>query len=193
MVRPTGSGSSLRESIAPPADMVSAARKLLDALQWHGVAMVESKRDARDGTPKLMEINGRFWNSLPLADAAGVDFPLLLYRMATEGDVHEQFDYRVGVKCRWLVGDFQHLLQVFRGRPAGWTDSFPTRREALLSFLRFFERDLHYDNLWPSDPLPFVAEMGTLVLRRFPELLRRQRTHAIEQALPAASPDKALR
>ena len=37
--------------------------------------MVEFKHDERDGVPKLMEINGRFWGSLQLAIDAGVDFP----------------------------------------------------------------------------------------------------------------------
>ena len=44
-------------------------------LKWHGVAMVEFKRDARDGVSKLLEINGRFWGSLQLSVDAGVDFP----------------------------------------------------------------------------------------------------------------------
>lgn len=182
MVHPTGSGSSLRESIAPPPDMARAARCLLEALAWHGVAMVEFKRDARNGALKLMEINGRFWNSLPLAVAAGVDFPWLLYRLATEGRVQECFNYRPGVKCRWLAGDISHLAGVFRGRPTGWTDQFPTRQEALSDFLKFFGQDLYYDNPWLSDPLPFVAEVGGLLFHRFPKLLFARRARAAEEA-----------
>ncbi len=45
------------------------------ALDWTGVAMVEFKLDARDGVAKLMEINGRFWGSLQLADRRGRRFP----------------------------------------------------------------------------------------------------------------------
>jgi len=157
MVRPTGSGSSLRESIAPPLDMVDAARRLLESLAWHGVAMVEFKRDARDGSPVLMAINGRFWNSLPLAVASGVDFPFLLYRLATEGACPERLDYRVGVRGRWLAGDLRHLFEVLRGRPAGWSDAYPTRLRSLVEFVRPGGRDLHYDDLWLSDPAPFVA------------------------------------
>ena len=165
MIRPTGSGSSLRESIAPPPDMVAAARTLLEALAWHGVAMVEFKRDARDGTPKLMEINGRFWNSLPLAVASGVDFPHLLYTLAREGDCPERLDYRVGVKSRWLAGDARHLLEVMRGRPAGWTDAFPSRLGTLIEFLKPAGKDAHYDDLWLSDPVPFFAGLASGALR----------------------------
>lgn len=171
MLRPTGSGSSLRESIAPPPAMVQAARALLDALKWHGVAMVEFKLDPRDGVPKLMEINGRFWNSLPLAVAAGVDFPFLLYQLATEGEVGECFDYRIGIQCRWLAGDIRHLVEVFRGRPRGWTDGFPSRWKVLRDFMRFFGRDLYYDDLRLCDPLPFFADLGDLVFRLFPKFI----------------------
>ena len=168
MVRPTGSGSSLRESIAPPPDMVEPARRLLEALQWHGVAMVEFKRDDRDGTAVLMEINGRFWNSLPLAVASGVDFPFLIYRLATEGSCPECLDYRVGVRGRWLAGDLQHLAAVLRGRPPGWSGAYPTRWRSLVDFVKPGGRDLHYDDLWLRDPAPFVAGLVGGLLRTMP-------------------------
>lgn len=56
--------------------------KILGALNWHGIAMVEFKKDSKDGTFKLMEINPKFWGSLDLAIASGIDFPYLLYKMA---------------------------------------------------------------------------------------------------------------
>lgn len=181
MIRPTGSGSSLRESIAPPAAMVEAARSLLETLKWHGVAMVEFKLDARDRIPRLMEINGRFWNSLPLAVAAGVDFPYLLHRLGTEGETPECFDYRVGVRSRWLAGDVRHLVEVLRGRPAGWVDGFPSRGKTLLEFMKFIDRDLYYDDLWLSDPAPFFADMADLLFRQFPRFLFQRRMPVVEE------------
>ncbi|HYV84808.1 MAG TPA: ATP-grasp domain-containing protein [Patescibacteria group bacterium] len=168
MIRPTGSGSSLRESIAPPEDMVAPARRLLESLGWHGVAMVEFKRDARDGAAVLMEINGRFWNSLPLAIASGVDFPFLIYRLATEGACPERLDYRVGVRGRWLAGDLRHLAAVLRGRPAGWSGPYPTRWRSLVDFVKPGGREVHYDDLWLQDPAPFVAGLLGGALRQLP-------------------------
>ncbi|MBC7090507.1 MAG: ATP-grasp domain-containing protein [Nitrososphaeria archaeon] len=90
---------------------VEMAFKLLKHLKWVGVAMVEFRVDARDGTPKLMEINPRFWGSLQLSILAGIDFPYLLYKLFTEGNIEKVLDYKVGVKCRWLFpGDFLWLL-----------------------------------------------------------------------------------
>jgi predicted ATP-grasp superfamily ATP-dependent carboligase len=168
MIRPTGSGSSLRESIAPPDDMVAPARRLLETLEWHGVAMVEFKRDERDGAAVLMEINGRFWNSLPLAVASGVDFPFLIYRLATEGDCPERLDYRVGVRGRWLAGDLQHLAAVLRGRPSGWSGPYPRRWRSLVDFVKPGGKDLHYDDFWLRDPAPFVAGLVGGALRKMP-------------------------
>ena len=77
---PTGGISVLSESIAVDPEARDYSERLLSALRWHGVAMVEFKADNRDGRPKLMEINGRFWGSLQLAIDAGVDFPAILLR-----------------------------------------------------------------------------------------------------------------
>ncbi len=77
----TGGASSYRRSINPPAAMLQDAEKLLTALNWHGVAMVEFKIDAK-GQHWLMEINPRLWGSLALSLDAGVDFPLGLLKIA---------------------------------------------------------------------------------------------------------------
>ena len=77
----SGGPSSDRKSIHAP-QLLEWSLALLHRLQWRGVAMVEWKLDPRDGKPKLMEINPRFWGSLELAVRAGVDFPTLYARAA---------------------------------------------------------------------------------------------------------------
>src|SRR5262249_47201918 len=103
-VRPTGSGSALRASVRPDPRVREAALAILSAIGWDGVAMVEC-RLRNDGTPIFMEVNGRFWASLPLAIYAGANFPALLAEMAEFGDVKTREDYRTGVRCRWILGD----------------------------------------------------------------------------------------
>ena len=77
----TGGASSYRRSIYPPQAMLHDAEKLLTALNWHGVAMVEFKMNA-NGQYWLMEINPRLWGSLALSIDSGVDFPLGLLQIA---------------------------------------------------------------------------------------------------------------
>ena len=55
---PEGGVSVLCESTPVPPVAGELAQRLLGDLDWHGVAMVEFKQDDRDGTPRLMEING---------------------------------------------------------------------------------------------------------------------------------------
>lgn len=150
----TGSGSAFRESIPIDSHMKEYAERLLTALHWHGVAMVEFKLDSRDQIPKLMEVNGRFWNSLPLAIAAGVDFPFLLYRLALDGDIEPVESYEVGVRCRWLLGDVRHLISVAKGPPAGWPGEFPKRWETLRAVLRGFHPSVYDDDFTRGDLAP---------------------------------------
>jgi predicted ATP-grasp superfamily ATP-dependent carboligase len=162
-LNPRGGASSLRESIPLPEDMAAYAWKLLDALAWHGPAMVEFRRDARDGAPKLMEINGRFWGSFPLAVHAGVDFPYLVYQMETgRQSLLEQAPYKTFIKSRHLLADGQHVLRVLFGKRA----SLHKRLTTLWQFFHFWEKNLYYDVESLRDPLPGIMEVIDVVMRK---------------------------
>jgi protein-tyrosine-phosphatase len=99
-----GGASSYRRSLEPPETLLQAARRLLDTLNWHGVAMVEF-RAQEDGRFYLMEINPRLWGSLALAIDAGVDFPLGLLGIAKEEPVSAQPRYRRNYYARNISED----------------------------------------------------------------------------------------
>ena len=155
-VHPTGSGSAVRVSIEPEPEIRRAGLAILEALRWHGVAMVEFRRQPGK-SPVFMEVNGRFWNSLPLACYAGVDFPALLAHMAECGDVRPVHGYRTGVRCRWFLGDFRHLIEVWQGPPSGYPGPYPGRFETLASVLKPVWGTVHDLFLW-NDPLPEVGD-----------------------------------
>lgn len=165
-VRPTGSGSAIRMSVRPEPAWRDAARKILGALRWHGVAMVEF-RVRPDGTPVFLEVNGRFWNSLALAIYAGIDFPALLAEMAEKGSVCAPPPYRVGVRCRWLLGDLRHLLEVWRGAPQEFPGKFPGRLRTLANLLLPTPGTFH-DNFALTDPLPELGDWLHFLLRKLP-------------------------
>ena len=60
-------------------EAVDAALRLLEAFGYFGLSQVEFKRDPRDGSFKLMEINARLWQWHGLASACGVDLPRIAY------------------------------------------------------------------------------------------------------------------
>ena len=103
----TGGTSTLRESSRNPL-LEDYAHRLLDALNWHGLAMVEFKYDPISGKGWFIEINPRLWGSIHLAVAAGVDFPALLYFAALDGPQQSLAKaglQREGVIARWYLGD----------------------------------------------------------------------------------------
>jgi predicted ATP-grasp superfamily ATP-dependent carboligase len=171
-VRPTGSGSAVRVSVTPDRRMREAALAMLEALGWHGVAMVEF-RIRPDGEPVFMEVNGRFWTSLALAVYAGADFPAMLAEMAERGDVQPRSNYRTGVRCRWLLGDLRHLMEVWRGAPAAFPGAYPGRLRATSDFLMPVA-GTHHDNFTLADPMPEVGDWIDFFLRRIPARLRKR-------------------
>lgn len=156
---PTGGVSVLSESIVPDPAMLAHARRLLDAVKWHGVAMVEFKHDHHNGMPYLMEVNTRFWGSLQLAVDAGVDFPWLLYQIACTAPVDAVDDYRLGVRSRWLLGDLDNLYLNLRRKDIGLSGKLG----ALTAFLTPHPlRTRHEINRW-GDMGPFWSELRQYV------------------------------
>ena len=157
---PSGGVSVLCESVEVRADMKAQAVTLLRELGWQGIAMVEFKMDDRDGTPKLMEINGRFWGSLQLAIDAGVDFPSILLETLAGGATKPAPTYRVGVRSRWLLGDFDALLvRLFSRRQRVVSDPHGKLHHTM-QFMKLWGRDLHYENPRVSDLGPWFFETG---------------------------------
>jgi predicted ATP-grasp superfamily ATP-dependent carboligase len=139
---PSGGVSVLCESTQVDPVVAHHVSRLVQVLEWHGPAMVEFKRDGRDGSLRLMEINGRFWGSLQLAIDAGVDFPALLVDMARGCAPAEPPQYRMGVRCRWLAGDLDSLLLILLKDRAhlNLPPGHPGRLRTLWSFLQFWDR-----------------------------------------------------
>lgn len=141
---PSGGASCCAIGIYEP-DLLEAGKKLLDALNWHGVAMVEFKRQKETGHLYLMEINPKFWGSLDIALASGVDFPGLDVRVALGEEVPYSEDYRRDLKFHWpLDGEISH----FQKNPKAL---FPIIRDCLDPRVK--------SNLSLRDPLPAIHSM----------------------------------
>lgn len=133
-ISPIGGASVLKETINGGM-MFEYAKKLIEALKWTGPAMVEFKKDAKTGEFKLMEINGRFWGSLPLAIFAGVDFPYLYYKLALGESFEPDTTYRKGVVSRYFLGDIKNLLTVLFKNDPMRKFAYPSRLKAIKNFL----------------------------------------------------------
>ena len=157
---PSGGVSVLRESVPVDNTLKAYSERLLKALDWRGVGMVEYKTDNRTGDCKLIEINGRFWGSLQLAIDSGVDFPSILLKMATGEEVMPVLDYRVGVRTRWLWGDVDVLLSLLlkNRKKLNLPPHYPGRWRSMVDFMHLWGKDLHYEVLSRDDPGPWLFE-----------------------------------
>jgi len=100
----TGGPSSCAESIHEN-DLLEAGVSLLDALDWHGVAMVEFKREQSTNELYLIEINPKFWGSLELSYASGINFPYGAVLLAAGRPLPGNAPYTVGKRFQWLLPD----------------------------------------------------------------------------------------
>jgi predicted ATP-grasp superfamily ATP-dependent carboligase len=118
-----GGPSAVCESVRD-ARLEELGRRLLEGLGWRGVAMAQFHRSDETGELCLLEVNPRFWGSLPLAEAAGVNFPHMLYRAALQEPV-APVAYRAGVRMRLLPTYLLSVCSSFRARPWALGDWLP--------------------------------------------------------------------
>lgn len=181
-------GASFYRHSAPlTPHLAGACQAIVAALEYTGIAMFEFKQNA-GGEWVLLEVNARPWGSMPVAVAAGVDFPYRWYRLLTAGEETPAVPYRTGVYGRNLVPDLQiALLQAGsqRGRlGAAW---FMTQR--LAELLRFLSGKEVHDVLVRDDPRPGLIELAEMIRAvqrraetRLPGATGRRRRRARAQA-----------
>lgn len=102
---PTSGGNSALLGALEEPKMLEYAERVLGGLEWTGPAMVEFKRRP-DGTFSIIEVNGRYWGSLPFAVTCGVDFPKLHYRQLVGLDPTPpggRGAYRTDIRLRRLL------------------------------------------------------------------------------------------
>lgn len=147
----TGGTSTLREAASHP-EMEAATERLFSSIGWHGLAMGEFKVCPRTGKFWFIEVNPRLWGSLPLAVAAGMEFPYLAYVCATLGAdearrMAAESEVTLGWRNRWLLGDLTVALGKF------------ARLELREGYAALFGADANgTDDLFWRDPLVFFGE-----------------------------------
>ncbi len=143
------------------AELQAQSIALLRSIGWEGVAMVEYRYDPKLDHAVLMEINGRFWGSYPLALYAHADFALMSYLVGSNQAIPSLSAPRSGVRCRMMAGELKRLFRICM-QPGKIADrSFPVRPIAeLVRFLADFLRPGVRYYVWSfDDPRPFLADL----------------------------------
>src|SRR6266568_1424993 len=159
----TGGISVLRRSLPLDARLKTYVERLLGALRWHGIAMIEFRYNARTDSFVLIEINARFQASTALSLDAGLNLPYLVYALYTGGTLDDSYSYRTGVEERWLRGDVLSLLAALVGETqrSSVPDAerpLPSRARLVRDFLRDFRPGMKYDEFKLYDLRPAAIE-----------------------------------
>lgn len=156
----SGGPSTLCESIWDDR-MVKYAISLLKELQWTGFAMVEFK-GRLDGEISLMEINPRFWGSMPLSLLSGCNMPLAYYNSIlsieciNKGKTTFENRYKLRIRMQYILQD---LLAV-----KGY---FNTDKSILIKFIKDIINPRVKDGLFRlSDPLPGLMYLKSIIFSK---------------------------
>jgi predicted ATP-grasp superfamily ATP-dependent carboligase len=144
---PPEGGSSVLNFSADRPDILDLARRMLVALRWVGFCDFDFVVDPRDGLPKLMEINPRPPESFNMGPSVGIDFPLMMYRLARGEAVAPVLQYPFHHFLRFLPGDVMWFLRVSNKERLG---TWP-------SWFHFFGKDISYQLCRATDWGPILG------------------------------------
>jgi len=84
---PQSSGIGVLMASIKDTGFKDIAVKLLNQINYKGIAEIEFKKDNRDNKFKLIEVNIRPWMQISLAEKCGINFPLLAFRDVTNEEM----------------------------------------------------------------------------------------------------------
>jgi protein-tyrosine-phosphatase/predicted ATP-grasp superfamily ATP-dependent carboligase len=177
----TGGVTVVAEAVDPPPALVERALRLLRYIGWSGVAMVEFRWDEAAQLATLMEINGRFWGSLGLSQACGVDFAYSAWCQAHHVPLPPPATYRTGTRARWTTGVFLRLQDVLHPPSDGMPR--PGFGQELMNAGAAFRPGIR-DLLWSwRDPWPALDELGRALLK----MAREEAKRLVRWCLPGSA------
>jgi len=136
-VWPLGAGPPVRDrTVAVDPELKERAQALLADLHWFGLAQLQMVQTA-DGRRFLIDLNGRFYGSIALAIASGVNYPALWAELAVGAPLSSGVAGVTGTRYQWLARDLRVSL----------SGGFAPYRA--LESLVFATRSVH--SVWSSD------------------------------------------
>jgi D-aspartate ligase len=160
-----GFTSTFVETMALP-DVEAAASRFLNSLDFSGLVEIEFKYDARDGTYKILDVNARAWTWIALGAAAGVDFPVLQWRLAA-GETINPLPARCGVRWHYFSRDLAAALQ-----------DMLRLRLSPLAYLHSLRRSSASAVFAWDDPWPAVFDLPLSAVRVVTRRLKRRHRNA---------------
>ena len=150
---PTGGVPVRYESMPIWPNVQDYSVRFLRAMGWEGVAQVEWKAIPGTQDVALMEVNGRFWASLPGSLHAGMEFPFWLYETQMGRPIRYNQTYPVGIASRYLLADLKRLELVLRNEYLISSVPLPPKRREIFDFILDGFRWWVKGDIWSWDDL----------------------------------------
>jgi len=138
-----GNGCIIQKTNIPELEKIVI--DLVSKINYHGIIDAEFKKDARDNSFKLIEINARPWMQYSLASRYGVDAAYFAYMDTIGKKVEKQYLSKEDVKWVIIFDDvYSALKRIYKKELTyhQWLSSYRGKK-----VYAFFARD---------DPMPFV-------------------------------------
>lgn len=136
---PIEAGSSSCGITVENDELLGICKDCLNKLDWVGMADFDVLQRLDNGEYKIIEINPRVPASLRAAAVSGVNFPEIIVQDTLGGEV-PKYRYEPGKTLRYLGIDIMWLLKS------------PNRFHSHPSWLKFFGKDIYYQDIYKQDP-----------------------------------------
>jgi predicted ATP-grasp superfamily ATP-dependent carboligase len=129
-------------------ELIPAARKILDALEYEGYGNVEFKFDSKSGEYKFMEINPRINRCIQQAIKGGFDYPFIIYDHLVNNSLPAEAKLEENIYWIDWAKDFVRSIQ-FRKK-----EKYPLKQliQPYLNKHAFGVFDI-------KDPMPFIIRI----------------------------------
>ncbi|MGH9685824.1 MAG: ATP-grasp domain-containing protein [Candidatus Acidiferrales bacterium] len=144
-----GRASTYVETVNLPL-LKEYSERFLRSINYYGLVELEYKRDTRDGSYRLLDVNGRTWGYHTIGRSAGVDFPYLLFSDQMNEPI-QQCVGRAGV--RWI----RLLTDLPTAALSIWKGELGVR--SYLETLHSYDEEAVFSR---EDPLPGLMEIALI-------------------------------
>jgi predicted ATP-grasp superfamily ATP-dependent carboligase len=162
---PLAGGVTVQRVSCRHEPVIRDAVRLLEALDWDGIAGVQFHYDPATDKYIFLEINPRFIGGLPTLIMAGFHAPFLLWQSHFEPGKMRRPKYRLGLRTRILGGDANWMLANLRADPLPPGQTHFGKLSAVTRFLWNCGPWTKEDTFNLHDVRPFFVDFGQMLKR----------------------------